>query len=245
MLNSENTVISAQEEFTLNRNKYGNPNVIFLGQPGCGLRSVVKQEISSLFFDNIEKRIYIIDIWGEYSNFVKEIGGTVINAVNIKASDLLLDRIICFDLSRINIAIHKDSMIDIIEFIWYRLIENDYGIQKYIYIDDASIILEDAQTAYLLKAFHQSSRPKNVSFTLISRTPPHILFSSVYAMPIILNTEIVVLLKQSPLDIDLLEREYELSRAECQMLNNANPGNALIIVPSGKRWYAGVTVNKE
>lgn len=61
-----------------NRKMGSNYNALVLGMPGSGKSFIVKEEIQQKFL-NTDEDIIIIDPQGEYTNMVREFGGTIIN----------------------------------------------------------------------------------------------------------------------------------------------------------------------
>ncbi len=215
---------------SLNRNYLPDPNAIFLGKPGYGLGHFTKKEIMNSIQENEKNRVFIVDTWGEYIKWVRDIGGEVITISSVANIRMPSDnRVVCFDLGMLRSDLNIVATITVIDTIW-NSIEVDYRNKErcYIYVDDAARVFESPSTGSCIVHYFKRSRPKGFIMTLISRNPD-ILLGSESAKDVLIRAECVVLLGQRENDVKSLVELYDLSDEQINSITNSCPGDGLII----------------
>lgn len=214
----------------LNRNNLSDPNAIFLGKPGYGLGHFTKKEIMGLIQENEKNRVFVVDTWGEYAKWIRDIGGEVITISSVANIKMPSDnRIVCYDLGMLEGDLNIVATVTVIDTIWNSVEVNYKNKERcYIYVDDAARAFESSSTGNCIVHYFKRSRPKGFIMTLISRNPD-ILLGSDSAKDVLIRAECVVLLGQKKDDIESLVELYDLSDTQVHFINNSCPGDGLII----------------
>lgn len=214
----------------LYRQKMRDPNAFFLGSAGYGVGYFTRKEILSAYYGNERNRIVIIDAFGDYCKWVKDLGGEVINITAISDIHATDDsRVICFNLGAMNFEMIQIGIITVMDYIWHTMRPDyDKGERCHVYIDDAELLFRDDVCANCIKDFYKRARFYGFALTLVSRTPGTILNSDI-GINLLSFTECIVALRLSMLNVDRLTELFGLTDRQRQKIENARQGEGLIL----------------
>ncbi len=217
----------------LKRLKLKNPNGFILGSAGYGVSHFARKEILSAFYGNKRNRIFIIDTWGEYRDWVKELGGEVVCVTAI--SDIRFSessRLVCFDLGGLISDWIKIALINALDCVWNHLREEYEGdFHDYVYIDDVALAFKDNMSSKYIKDIFVQSRMKGLVLTLISKSPQEMLLSE-NGKKLLANSELVVLLNQTEIIATEMSELFQLSPKQKRFITEGRCGDGLILAGS-------------
>lgn len=139
----------------------------------------------------------------------------------------LTSRIVCFDISHMEQTVHDAGMTMIVDAIRNRLVVNkSLGKPTYIKIDEVGRFLNDIYLSRLFESFYSEARKFGGYITGIVQNVNKLLHTDA-GRNMLSNSEIVVMLKQSPLDATDLQELYTLSKIQTDKLLTAEEGCGL------------------
>lgn len=140
----------------------------------------------------------------------------------------LYSRVICFDLSNFNESLFSTGMKVVIDMIKGKLVYNsNLNKPTYIKIDEVARFLSEKWMAQEFSKFYREVRKFNGYITGIIQNV-HTLYNNEYAIDMISNSEIVVMLRQSDNDAQLLQEMFSLSKIQYEQLIKAEEGCGII-----------------
>lgn len=139
----------------------------------------------------------------------------------------LNNRIICFDISRMDQSVWDAGMTVIMDTIQNRLVLNkSLDFPTYIKIDEVARFLKDPYLSHLFERFYSESRKWGGYITGIVQNADKLL-STEAARNMLSNSEIVVMFRQSSIDVRCLSDLYSLTQKQIKRLQNAENGCGL------------------
>lgn len=144
---------------------------------------------------------------------------------NVDLKDSLL---ISFDVSSITDEFLKTYALSVVtNWVWERFVKQDIKTRKIVIVDEAWMFMKYKYTANFLENLARRARKRNTSLTLASQS--FIEFSSTNeGRAVLTNAATVLLLRQSPTDIDSVQEVFHLSQGEREFLLSCGIGDALI-----------------
>lgn len=214
----------------LNRQKLPDPNAFILGTAGYGVGHFTRKEILSAYYGSEKNRIVIIDAFGDYCKWAKDLGGEVINITAVSNIHATADsRVICFNLGSMEFEMIQIGIITVMDYIWHVMRPDcKTGAHCYVYIDDAELLFRDDVCANCIKDFYKRARPYGFVLTLVSRTPGTILNSDI-GISLLSLTECVVVLSLSMVNADRVTELFGLTDKQRQKIEKAGQGEGLIL----------------
>ena len=141
--------------------------------------------------------------------------------------NLYNNRITCFDISRMDQSVWDAGMTVIMDTIQNRLVLNrNSDIPTYIKIDEVGRFLNDPYLSHLFERFYSESRKWGGYITGIVQNANKLLKTDA-AKNMLSNSEIVVMFRQSAIDVPVLSELYRLSEKQEERLLNADEGCGL------------------
>ena len=211
--------ISPDEEAMLDRaitETYASRNIV-TGKDFSGADSPLLADLETVL-ENMEggktlaKRLYRFTK-GSYAGFVNRTTN-----VNIK------NRLIVFSIRDLEEELRPIAMYIILNFIW-NLIRAEFK-KRVIMIDEAWWLMKYKDSAAFLFGLVKRARKYYLGVSTITQDVEDFI-SSPYGRPIITNSSIQILLKQSPAMIDLIAKTFNLSEGEKNLLLETEVGQGL------------------
>ncbi len=146
---------------------------------------------------------------------------------NGQSNAILYNRITCFDISRMDQSVWDAGMTVIMDTIQNRLaLNNNASIPTYIKIDEVGRFLNDPYLSHLFERFYSESRKWGGYITGIVQNVNKLLHTEA-ARNMLSNSEIVVMFRQSSIDVPELTEMYRLSDKQADKLLSAEEGCGL------------------
>ncbi|MBE3578973.1 MAG: ATP-binding protein [Caldanaerobacter subterraneus] len=144
---------------------------------------------------------------------------------NVDLKDALL---ISFDVSGIMDEFLKTYALYVVtNWVWEKFVKKNIKQRKFVIVDEAWMFMKYDHTANFLENLARRARKRNTSLTLASQS--FIEFAtSPQGKAILTNAATVILLKQSPTDINAVQEVFSLSRGEREFLLSCGIGEALL-----------------
>lgn len=161
---------------------------------------------------NISQRLskYIDGVW---SGFIGQPSNVDINK-----------KLICFSIRDMEDELKPVAMYIITHFIW-REVRKELK-KRLLIIDEAWIMMKNEDTASFLFGMAKRGRKYYLGLATISQDVGDFLRSP-YGLPIITNSSMQLLLKQSPSSIDLVQKTFNLTDEEKYLLLGAGVGEGI------------------
>lgn len=134
------------------------------------------------------------------------------------------NRLIVFSVRDLEEQLRPIAMYIVLNFIW-NLIRADFK-KRMMIIDEAWWLMKYPDSASFLFSLAKRCRKYYLGLTTITQNVEDFL-ESPFGRPIITNSAIQLLLKQSPANVDLVAKTFNLSETEKQLLLEANVGEGL------------------
>lgn len=134
------------------------------------------------------------------------------------------NRLIVFSVRDLEEQLRPIAMYVVLNFIW-NLIRADFK-KRMMVIDEAWWLMKYPDSASFLFSLAKRCRKYYLGLTTITQNVEDFL-ESPFGRPIITNSAIQLLLKQSPANVDLVAKTFNLSETEKQLLLEANVGEGL------------------
>lgn len=151
----------------------------------------------------------------------------------------LYSRVICFDLSKFHENLWSTGMQVVIDIIKSKLITNwKLGKPTYIKVDEVGKVLSEAWLFDAFDKFYTGVRKYNGYITGIIQNVNK-LYRNEKAIGMLSNSEIIVMLRQSDTDAQLLKQIFNLSPLQVDQLERAEPGCGIIKCGNGIFGYDG------
>lgn len=144
---------------------------------------------------------------------------------NVDLKDALL---ISFDVSGIMDEFLKTYALYVVtNWVWEKFVKKNIKQKKFVVVDEAWMFMKHEHTANFLENLARRARKRNTSLTLASQS--FIEFAnSPQGRAVLTNAATVILLKQSPTDINAVQEIFNLSRGEREFLLSCGIGEALL-----------------
>lgn len=162
--------------------------------------------------ENISKRLekYISGVW---SGFIGRPSNVDINK-----------KLICFSIRDMEDELKPVAMYIITHFIWNEVRKELK--KRLLIIDEAWIMMKNEDTASFLFGMAKRGRKYYLGLATISQDVGDFL-KSPYGLPIITNSSMLLLLKQSPSSIDLVQKAFNLTDEEKYLLLESGVGEGI------------------
>ncbi len=136
------------------------------------------------------------------------------------------NRLIVFSVRDLEQQLRPIAMYIVLNFIW-NLIRADFK-KRIMIIDEAWWLMKYPDSAAFLFSLAKRCRKYYLGLTTITQNAEDFLESQ-YGRPIITNSALQLLLKQSPASIDVIAKTFNLSEAEKQLLLEAEVGEGVFL----------------
>lgn len=144
---------------------------------------------------------------------------------NVDLKDALL---IHFDVSGIMDEFLKTYALYVVtNWVWEKFVKKNIKQKKFVIVDEAWMFMKYENTANFLENLARRARKRNTSLTLASQS--FMEFSnSLQGRAVLTNSATVLLLRQSPTDIDAVQEVFHLSQGEREFLLSCGIGETLL-----------------
>ncbi len=133
-------------------------------------------------------------------------------------------KLICFSIRDMEEELKPVAMYIITHFIWGEVRKELK--KRLLVIDEAWIMMKNEDTASFLFGMAKRGRKYYLGLSVISQDVADFLKSS-YGLPIITNSSMLLLLKQSPSSIDLVQKTFNLTNEEKYLLLESAVGEGI------------------
>jgi hypothetical protein len=145
------------------------------------------------------------------------------------------NRMIAYDIKDLNGVMKTQSMLLILDYIWNRLSKNrESGRMTWIYVDEIYLLFADEYCLNFLKALYKRARKYGGVITGITQNVEDLLRND-DCRTMLSNSECVILLKQSPADLEKLKKTMSLSNEEQSHVRNVPAGRGLMVLGGGDK----------
>ena len=134
------------------------------------------------------------------------------------------NRLIVFSIRDLEEELRSIAMYIILNYIW-NLIRAEFK-KRLVFIDEAWLMMKYPDGASFLFGLAKRARKYYLGITTITQDVEDFI-SSPYGRPIINNSSLQILLKQSPSNIDVVAKTFDLTEAEKNLLLEAGIGEGL------------------
>lgn len=137
-------------------------------------------------------------------------------------------RFVVYDIKDIGKGLTELGLQICLDNIWNKIISNKgKGIRTWFYIDEFYLLTQTESSAtYLRQIWKRARKWKGVPTGITQNVED--LLASKEGRGIINNCEMVIMLKQSPIDRDTLSSMFNISAAQQQFITNTEPGQGLL-----------------
>ena len=140
------------------------------------------------------------------------------------------NRIICYDIKELGSQLYGLGMLVVLDSIFNQITRNRVkGKRTYIVIDELHILFQQEYSAVYTKSLWKRVRKYGGLCTGLTQNVSEMLQSS-YARTLISNSELIVMLSQSPDDQEILADLLSISKEQMAYVDNSNPGCGLLKV---------------
>lgn len=144
---------------------------------------------------------------------------------NVELQDAPL---ICFDISSIKDEFLKTYALYVItNWVWENFVKRDIYTKKIVMVDEAWMFMKYKDTANFLENLSRRARKRNASLTLASQSFREFADTN-EGRAVLTNAASVILLRQSPTDIDAVQEVFHLSDGEREFLLSCGIGEAIL-----------------
>lgn len=150
--------------------------------------------------------------------------GTYSGFVNQKTNIDMSNRLIVFSIRDLEEELRPVAMYVILNFIWNTI--KAKLERRILVIDEAWVMMKYVEGAAFLFALAKRGRKYYLGITTITQEVDDFL-NSPYGKPIVSNSSLQLLLKQSPTSIDTIAKAFNLTNAEKNLLLEAGIGQGL------------------
>lgn len=152
--------------------------------------------------------------------------GTFSGFLNMPTNIQAENKLIVFNIRDMEEELRPIAMYVILGYIW-RLIRRELK-KRILVVDEAWIMMKYEDAASFLYGIAKRCRKYFLGLTTISQDVSDLL-NSRYGKPIITNSSLQILLRQSPANIDVLGQTFNLTEEEKYLLQEAGVGEGLFI----------------
>ncbi|TSC91370.1 MAG: Type IV secretory pathway VirB4 components-like protein [Parcubacteria group bacterium Licking1014_17] len=160
----------------------------------------------------------------------KYTSGTFAGFLNNPTNVLLDNQFIVFSVRDMEEELRPIAMYLVLNFIWTQV--RTSLKKRILVVDEAWTLMRHEAGAAFLFGIAKRARKYYLGLTTISQDVPDML-SSTYGKPIITNSSMQILLRQSPASIDLIQQVFNLTDSEKFFLLEAKVGHGLFFVGTG------------
>jgi len=159
--------------------------------------------------------------------------------------DVVNAPLICFDVSSITDEFLKVYALYVVtSWVWEKFVKQNIQQKKIVMVDEAWMFMKYKSTMAFLENLARRARKRNTSLTLASQS--FIEFASCNeGRAVLTNAATVLLLRQSPTDIDAVQDVFHLSQGEREFLLSCGVGESLIKVGKNSTAIKVVASNYE
>jgi len=150
--------------------------------------------------------------------------GSYAGFTNVPTNVDIKNRLIVFSIRDLEEELRPIAMYIILNFVW-NLIRSELR-QRLLMIDEAWIMMKNKDSASFLFGLVKRARKYYLGVTTITQDVEDFLKSE-YGKPIITNSSMQLLLKQSPTSIDVVAKAFDLTGGEQSLLLEAGVGEGL------------------
>ena len=138
----------------------------------------------------------------------------------------LTNKLVVFSLRDLEEELRPIAMFLTLNFIWKAIRGNPK--RRLVLIDEAWYLMKYPDSANFLAGLAKRGRKYQLGLTVITQNISDFL-NSPYGMPIISNSALQMLMKQSPANVDLIQKTFHLSSAAKALLPQLDVGEGIFI----------------
>lgn len=157
----------------------------------------------------------------------KYIKGTFAGFVNQPTNIAIGNRLIVFNIRDLEEELRPIAMYMTLNYIW-NLIRSELK-KRILVVDEAWYLMKYDESASFLYGIAKRSRKYYLGITAITQDVEDFLANK-YGKPIITNSSLQMLLKQSPAAIDIIAKTFNLTEVEQSILLQSDVGTGLFFV---------------
>ena len=137
-------------------------------------------------------------------------------------------RFVVYDIKDIGAGLKELGLQVCLDNIWNKIISNkDKGVRTWFYIDEFYLLTQtESSASYLRQIWKRARKWKGVPTGITQNVED--LLASKEGRGIINNCEMVIMLKQSPIDRETLSNMFNISAAQQQYITNSEAGQGLL-----------------
>ncbi len=150
--------------------------------------------------------------------------GTYAGFINQKTNIDINNRLVVFSMRDLEEELRPVAMYVVLNFIW-NVVKSQME-RRILVIDEAWVIMKYPEGASFLFSLAKRGRKYYLGITTITQEVDDFL-NSPYGKPIVTNSSLQLLLKQSPTSIDNIAKAFNLTEAEKNLLLEAGVGQGL------------------
>lgn len=144
------------------------------------------------------------------------------------------NRLISFDISNLTTSMQNTGYLVVLEYIMNKLSQNHQeGKNTWIWIDEFHILLANQFSAEYIAKIFRTGRKFGALPTIITQNITDVLRND-YGQKILANSEFAVILKQSPIDLALICKIFDISQEESNYVIDAPIGQGLLVYGEDK-----------
>jgi type IV secretory pathway VirB4 component len=148
--------------------------------------------------------------------------GFINNQTNVNSDN----QIVVFNIRDLENELRPVAMYSVLQFIWNEM--RSKLARRLVVVDEAWIMMQNEDAASFLFGIAKRCRKYYTGLTTITQDINDFI-SSRYGKPIITNSSIQLLLRQSPASIDLLTETFYLTEQEKMILRESNVGEGIFM----------------
>ena len=158
------------------------------------------------------------------SKLAKYTKGTWAGFINQASNVDINKKLVCFSIRDMEDELKPVAMYLITHYIWNAVRKNIK--KRLLVVDEAWIMMKNDDTASFLFGLAKRGRKYFLGLATITQDVGDFLRSP-YGLPIITNSSIQILLKQSPSSIDVVQKTFNLTDEEKYLLLESNVGEGI------------------
>lgn len=144
------------------------------------------------------------------------------------------NRLISFDISNLTSSMQSTGYLVVLEYIMNKLRQNHQeGKNTWIWIDEFHILLANQFSSEYIAKIFKTGRKSGAFPTIITQNIKDVV-NNVDGQKILSNSEFAVILKQSPLDLPIICRIFDISTEESQYVVDSPYGQGLLVYGEDK-----------
>ncbi|MEK7160887.1 MAG: DUF87 domain-containing protein [Patescibacteria group bacterium] len=178
------------------------------------LHAVLKNmEGATLLSRRLEKFVF-----GSYSSFF-----------NHKTNVELKSNLVCFSIRDMEEELRPIAMYIVLHYIW-NIIRSELK-RRILVVDEAWVMMKHQDAASFLFSIAKRCRKYYLGLTTITQDVADFI-TSTYGKPIVTNSSMQILLRQSPATLEIMKELFNLTDQECDLLRDCNVGEGIFFAGS-------------